>query len=118
MDGYRPHPTHRTGYCELGIHGRRRRQQRTNHFQSQSEWLNLSARVEAVVLILHQSRFDIELSPESLHFVFLNSRYLVEDATWPMFTLLGQSLGSMYLAWEAISKQLPDLFIGKTYRSS
>jgi len=67
-----------------------------------------------VGLILRQSRFDIELSPESLHFVFLKSRYLVEDATWPMFTLLGQSLGSMYLAWEAISKHLPDLFVGKT----
>jgi len=62
--------------------------------------------------ILDQSRFDIELSPKSLHFVFLNSRYLVEDATWPMFTLLGQSLGSMYLAWEAVSQLIPDLFIG------
>lgn len=61
---------------------------------------------------VRQSRFDIELSPRSLHFVFLNSRYLVEDATWPMFTLLGQSLGSMYLAWEAVSKFVPDLFIG------
>jgi alpha-1,2-mannosyltransferase len=59
-----------------------------------------------------QSRFDIKLSSESLHFVFLNSRYLVEDATWPMFTILGQSLGSMYLAWEAVSKFVPDFFIG------
>lgn len=64
---------------------------------------------------VRQSRFDIELSPKSLHFVFLNSRYLVEDATWPMFTLLGQSLGSMYLAWEAVSKFVPDLFIGACY---
>ncbi|CCM03735.1 uncharacterized protein FIBRA_05881 [Fibroporia radiculosa] len=55
--------------------------------------------------------FDISLSPDSLHFVFLTSRYLVEDSTWPRFTLLGQSLGSMYLAWEAMSKLIPDLFI-------
>jgi hypothetical protein len=26
--------------------------------------------------------------------------------------MLGQSLGSMYLAWEAVSKFVPDLFIG------
>ncbi|KAF8273568.1 hypothetical protein EI94DRAFT_1769118 [Lactarius quietus] len=46
-----------------------------------------------------------------LHFVFLESRWLVEDSTWPRFTLVGQSLGSMYLAWEAMSKFVPDLYI-------
>ncbi len=59
-----------------------------------------------------QARFAIELSPSTLHFVFLNSRYLVEDSTWPRFTILGQSIGSMFLAWEAMSKLAPDLFIG------
>jgi alpha-1,2-mannosyltransferase len=59
-----------------------------------------------------QARFDITLDPHSLHFVFLESRWLVEDRTWPRFTLLGQSLGSMYLAWEALSKFVPDLYIG------
>ncbi|KAI0931011.1 hypothetical protein AcV7_005038 [Taiwanofungus camphoratus] len=58
-----------------------------------------------------KARFDINLSPHTLHFVFLHSRHLVEDSTWPRFTLLGQSLGSMYLAWEAMSKLIPDLFI-------
>lgn len=61
---------------------------------------------------LLQARFDIELAPSSLHFVFLHSRYLVEDTTWRRFTLLGQSIGSMYLAWEAMSKLVPDLYIG------
>ncbi|EMD39617.1 glycosyltransferase family 4 protein [Gelatoporia subvermispora B] len=58
-----------------------------------------------------KARFAIDLSPHSLHFVFLRSRHLVEDSTWKRFTLLGQSLGSMYLAWEAMSKLIPDLFI-------
>ncbi|OCH87325.1 mannosyltransferase [Obba rivulosa] len=58
-----------------------------------------------------KARFDIELSPHTLHFVFLDSRHLVEDSTWKRFTLLGQSLGSMYLAWEAMSKLIPDLYI-------
>ncbi|KAG6823976.1 hypothetical protein H0H93_002724, partial [Arthromyces matolae] len=58
-----------------------------------------------------KARFDITLNPSSLHFVFLNSRWLVEDKTWPRFTILGQSLGSMYLAWEAMCKLIPDLFI-------
>ncbi|KAI0365333.1 mannosyltransferase [Pilatotrama ljubarskyi] len=58
-----------------------------------------------------KARFDIELSPRTLHFVFLKSRHLVEDSTWPRFTLLGQSIGSMYLAWEAMAYLIPDLFI-------
>ncbi|KAF5367020.1 hypothetical protein D9758_003860 [Tetrapyrgos nigripes] len=58
-----------------------------------------------------KSRFDVTLDPETLHFVFLNSRRLVEGSTWPYFTLLGQSLGSMVLGWEAMSKFIPDVFI-------
>jgi len=59
-----------------------------------------------------KARFAISLDPRSLHFVFLKKRHLVEDATWPRFTLLGQSLGSMILAWEALSQVIPDLYIG------
>ncbi|KAF9066173.1 glycosyltransferase family 4 protein [Rhodocollybia butyracea] len=58
-----------------------------------------------------KARFDITLDPKSLDFVFLTSRKVIEDSTWPYFTLLGQSVGSMYLAWEAMSKLIPDLYI-------
>lgn len=58
-----------------------------------------------------KSRFAINLDPSLLDFVFLKSRHLVEDSAWPRFTLLGQSLGSMYLAWEAMSLLIPDLYI-------
>ncbi|KAJ8473444.1 hypothetical protein ONZ45_g16294 [Pleurotus djamor] len=58
-----------------------------------------------------KSRFAITLDPETLHFVFLKSRTLVESKTWPYFTLLGQSVGSMYLVWEAMSSLMPDLYI-------
>ncbi|KAF9478207.1 mannosyltransferase [Pholiota conissans] len=58
-----------------------------------------------------KARFAITLDPVLLHFVFLQSRWLVEDSTWPRFTLLGQSIGSMYLAWESMTKLIPDLFI-------
>ncbi|VDC07093.1 unnamed protein product [Peniophora sp. CBMAI 1063] len=58
-----------------------------------------------------KARLDIILDPDTLHFVFLKSRRYIEDASWHRFTLLGQSLGSMYLAWEALSSVIPDLFI-------
>ncbi|KAF8123271.1 UDP-Glycosyltransferase/glycogen phosphorylase [Boletus edulis] len=58
-----------------------------------------------------KSRFAINLEPSTLHFVFLESRGLVESSRWPRFTILGQSLGSMYLVWEAMSRFIPDLYI-------
>lgn len=58
-----------------------------------------------------KSRFAISLDSSTIHFVFLGSRKLVEDSFWPRFTLLGQSIGSMYLAWEAMSFLIPDLYI-------
>ncbi|KAL1677210.1 glycosyltransferase family 4 protein [Schizophyllum commune] len=58
-----------------------------------------------------KSRFAITLDSRALGFVFMKSRYLVEDTTWPRFTLLGQSLGSMLLALEAMVYLKPDLYI-------
>ncbi|KAF8333595.1 uncharacterized protein EI90DRAFT_3052511 [Cantharellus anzutake] len=58
-----------------------------------------------------QERFGIPLDPASLAFVYLPSRHLVDGISWKRFTLLGQSLGSMWLAWEALDRIVPDAFI-------
>ena len=65
------------------------------------------------MLTSSQSRFNIILDPTTIHFVFLKKRHMVEDSYWPRFTLLGQSIGSMVLAWEAMSELMPDLYIGE-----
>ena len=60
-----------------------------------------------------QSRFGIELDSETLLLIPLECRYLVEDGTWKRFTLLGQSLGSIWLTLEGLRKGLiPDIWIG------
>lgn len=58
-----------------------------------------------------ESRFGVKLCPKSIDFAYLASRHLVEPSVWPRFTLLGQSLGSMRLAWEAICKFCPDIMV-------
>jgi alpha-1,2-mannosyltransferase len=63
-------------------------------------------------MVPSQDRFSIELDLSRLHFVYLKKRYLVEDSTWKHFTLIGQSLGSVVLGFEAIRKLSPDVFIG------
>nr|XP_045011572.1 GDP-Man:Man(3)GlcNAc(2)-PP-Dol alpha-1,2-mannosyltransferase isoform X3 [Jaculus jaculus] len=55
-------------------------------------------------------RFNIRLT-HPVQFVFLKKRYLVEDSRYPHFTLLGQSLGSVFLGWEALLQCVPDVYI-------
>ncbi|CAB1458588.1 unnamed protein product [Pleuronectes platessa] len=57
-----------------------------------------------------QRRFNI-LLPRPVHFVFLRHRLLVEPGLFPHFTLLGQSVGSIFLGWEALTEFVPDLYI-------
>ncbi|KAK2592947.1 asparagine-linked glycosylation protein [Conoideocrella luteorostrata] len=58
-----------------------------------------------------QRRFNIHLHPPTIQFLYLSKRNWVLPSTWPNFTLLGQSLGSMILAWDAFSLLVPDIFI-------
>lgn len=62
--------------------------------------------------ILHKARqrFNITL-PKPVEFVFLSSRHWVEATKYPMFTLLGQSIGSIVLGWEAMMAYVPDIYI-------
>ncbi|XP_035267628.1 GDP-Man:Man(3)GlcNAc(2)-PP-Dol alpha-1,2-mannosyltransferase [Anguilla anguilla] len=57
-----------------------------------------------------QRRFDIRL-PRPVRFVFLKHRLLVEAAVYPHFTLLGQSVGSIFLGWEALTEFVPDVYL-------
>jgi hypothetical protein len=47
-------------------------------------------------------------------FVWLSRRRWIEAASWPRFTMLGQSLGSMVLAMEALLAFTPDVFVDTT----
>ena len=58
-------------------------------------------------------RFNIVLENKP-NFIRLGRRHLLEAATWPRFTMLGQSLGSVILGFEALLKFTPDIFIDTT----
>nr|XP_039254200.1 GDP-Man:Man(3)GlcNAc(2)-PP-Dol alpha-1,2-mannosyltransferase-like [Styela clava] len=57
-----------------------------------------------------KEKFNIVL-PKKVDFIFLHKRSWVEAIHYPVFTLMGQSLGSMLLAYEAINSYIPDVFI-------
>ncbi|KAM6945499.1 GDP-Man:Man(3)GlcNAc(2)-PP-Dol alpha-1,2-mannosyltransferase [Aplochiton taeniatus] len=55
-------------------------------------------------------RFNI-LLPRPVQFVFLKHRLLIEPDLFPHFTLLGQSVGSVFLGWEALMELVPDVYV-------
>ncbi|KIO29283.1 glycosyltransferase family 4 protein [Tulasnella calospora MUT 4182] len=63
------------------------------------------------ILAKAKARFDIDVSPHNLEFIWLNNRKQVDAATWPRFTLIGQSIGSVVLALEAVDALVPDIYI-------
>ncbi|KAK4799826.1 hypothetical protein SAY86_025191 [Trapa natans] len=54
-------------------------------------------------------RFGVDLlsSPQVVH---LSLRSLVEASTYPYFTMIGQSLGSILLSWEALRRFTPIIY--------
>ncbi|XP_067941776.1 GDP-Man:Man(3)GlcNAc(2)-PP-Dol alpha-1,2-mannosyltransferase-like [Watersipora subatra] len=46
-----------------------------------------------------------------VEFIYLNTRHWVEAKRYPVLTLLGQSLGSLVLGWNALRKFIPDIYI-------
>ena len=58
-----------------------------------------------------KDRFGITLHVPTLVILYLSTRHLVLASTYPHFTLLGQSLGSLPLAYDAFNLLVPDIFI-------
>ena len=63
-----------------------------------------------------RNRFNLTLTGP-VQFVRLKRRWLLEAKNYPRFTMLGQSLGSMVLAWEAVWLMTP-VFTGVRVRGS
>lgn len=63
--------------------------------------------------MLHKARhlFGIDVDAQRIVFIPLRNTHLVSDSFWPMFTLAGQAYGANRLAYEAITKLAPDVFI-------
>ncbi|XP_019161636.1 PREDICTED: GDP-Man:Man(3)GlcNAc(2)-PP-Dol alpha-1,2-mannosyltransferase [Ipomoea nil] len=55
-------------------------------------------------------RFGVKLlhHPQVVH---LYKRKWIEETTYPRFTMIGQSFGSIYLSWEALSKFTPLFYL-------
>ncbi|KAK7415922.1 asparagine-linked glycosylation protein [Neonectria magnoliae] len=58
-----------------------------------------------------KTRFNIQLHAPTITFLYLSKRDWVLASSWPRFTLLGQSIGSLVLAWDAFSLLVPDVFV-------
>ena len=66
---------------------------------------------KATMLSTVKTRFNIDLNHPRVNFLYLSIRHLVLASSWPRFTLLGQSIGSLILGWDAFNLLVPDVFI-------
>ena len=64
--------------------------------------------------MLPQDRFDIDLPLASIEFVYVSLRAWAEASRYPRLTLLGQSLGSIVLAIEAVVRLPAPVFVDTT----
>lgn len=58
-----------------------------------------------------RNNFNIHVASDRLEFVFLNQRKWVEAEKYPILTMLGQSIGSIVLGFEALLKFQPDIYL-------
>lgn len=65
----------------------------------------------ADILKRAKNMFDISLPAEAVRFVYLRRRGWLEATRYPVLTLLGQALGSMWLALEALDQLQPDILV-------
>lgn len=72
---------------------------------------DLDSASKTEILEKASSRFGITLDADRIIMVALTRRWMVQDSTWKRFTLLGQSYGSVWLALEALSSLIPDVYI-------
>lgn len=56
-------------------------------------------------------RFGLNVDTKRVVFIYVPKCHLVNPLTWPRATLVGQGFGSMVLAYEAISRLIPDVFL-------
>ena len=123
-ESYLTPPTQRTfvvgffhPYCNAGGGGERVLWHAVDALQKRYDFVHIVVytgdvgATEDQILDRVVERFDIQLSRQRVHFVYLRSRRLVEASCWPRLTILFQSLGSCVLGLEALFAFVPHLYI-------
>ncbi|KAJ5536920.1 Glycosyl transferase family 1 [Penicillium frequentans] len=58
-----------------------------------------------------ENRFNIQLHAPTVVLLYLTTRKYVVSSSYPYMTLLGQSLGSLVVAYDAFTLLVPDIFV-------
>ncbi|KAL4959323.1 alpha-1,2-mannosyltransferase ALG11 [Aspergillus stella-maris] len=58
-----------------------------------------------------QNRFNINLHAPTVELLYLTTRKYVQSSMYPYVTLLGQSLGSLVVGYDAFNLLVPDIFV-------
>ncbi|KAI8868136.1 hypothetical protein GQ42DRAFT_175244 [Ramicandelaber brevisporus] len=81
------------------------------HSQAKRVYTGDTDATSEAILRRAQQRFNLKIDSSRVVIIHLQRRDWVEARRYPVFTLLGQSLGSLVLGYEALSRVVPDIFI-------
>ncbi|KAI9204821.1 mannosyltransferase [Polychytrium aggregatum] len=63
------------------------------------------------VLVKVKSHFNLAIDSDRLHFIKLKDWIWLEARKYKRLTMVGQSLGSIWVVWEALGALAPDIFV-------
>ncbi|KAL4821657.1 hypothetical protein BDW67DRAFT_1189 [Aspergillus spinulosporus] len=66
---------------------------------------------KAAMLERVQTRFNIKLHAPTVELLYLTTRKYLQSSMYPYMTLLGQSLGSLIVGYDAFTLLVPDVFV-------
>ncbi|EST08449.1 Glycosyl transferase, family 1 [Kalmanozyma brasiliensis GHG001] len=105
-------------YCNAGGGGERVLYEAISYHLSRNEETivvvytgDFPSATKEAILDKASSRFGITLPAHRIAMLPLTRRWMVEDTAWTSFTLLGQSYGSIWCAFEALSALIPDVWV-------
>ncbi len=76
---------------------------------------DIDARPEEILQHVKQHfDIDIEVYKSSITFIYLRSRFLLEEKYYKICTSLGQNIGSIIVGFEALIRFIPDIYIDST----
>ena len=63
-----------------------------------------------------KKKFNIELPPQ-VEFIYMHRRKWLESTKYPIFSMVGQTLGSIYVGFEALFKFVPGMLTSCSFHS-
>jgi alpha-1,2-mannosyltransferase len=75
---------------------------------------NQTTSEETLQSVKEYFNIDLNIYRSSIHFIYLRTRFLLEEKNYKILSLFGSNIGSIIVGFEALARFLPDIYIDST----